>query len=44
MSAKQYVGYYEMKKHKPFFFIKDAQNYLMKRNELNCNGYSIQAK
>jgi hypothetical protein len=27
VSAKESLGYYELKKHKPWFDMKDAQNY-----------------
>jgi hypothetical protein len=37
ISAKESPGYFEFEKHR-----KDAQNYQIKGNKLNCSGYRIQ--
>jgi hypothetical protein len=41
ISAKECLGCYELKKHKPWFD-KDAQNYEVKGNKLNWSAYRIQ--
>jgi hypothetical protein len=41
ISAKENLGYYELKKHKPLF---DAQNYEFKGNKSKCKCYTFQAK
>jgi hypothetical protein len=43
MSAKESLGYYEVKKHKPWFD-EGCTKLLIKGNRLNCNGYRIQVK
>jgi hypothetical protein len=43
ISAKESQGYYELKKHKPWFD-KGYTELLDKGNELNCSGYRIQVK
>jgi hypothetical protein len=40
-SAKDSLGYYELKKHKGR---KGIQNYQINRNTLNCSGYKIPMK
>jgi hypothetical protein len=43
ISAKEGLGYYELRKHKPWFD-KGCLKLLDQRKKLNCSGYSIQAK
>jgi hypothetical protein len=40
-SAKESLGDYELKKHKPWFDEGRSKFFLMKGNKLNCNGYRI---
>jgi hypothetical protein len=40
--AKEGLGYYEVKKHKPWF--DEGCSNLIKGNKPNCSGYRIQAK
>jgi hypothetical protein len=41
ISAIESLGYYELKSIN-LGMTKDTQNYYIKENELNCNGYRIQ--
>jgi hypothetical protein len=43
ISAKETVGYYELKKHKSWF-IEACSNYYITGTKPNCSGYRIQAK
>jgi hypothetical protein len=43
ISAKECLGYYELKKHKPWFD-KGFSELLDKGNKPNCSGYRIRAK
>jgi hypothetical protein len=43
ISAKQSRGYFEFKKHKPWFD-KGCSKLLDQRKQLNCSGYRIQVK
>jgi hypothetical protein len=43
ISAKESLGYYELKKQK-LWFDEDSHNYWTKGNKPTCSGYRIQAK
>jgi hypothetical protein len=43
ISAKESPGYYELRKHKPWFNER-WHNYYIKGNKSNCSGYRIQVK
>jgi hypothetical protein len=43
ISAKESLGYFELKKHKPWFD-EGCHNYYIKGNKLNCSGYRSQVK
>jgi hypothetical protein len=43
ISTKELLGYYELKKHKPWFD-EGCQKLLDQRNKPNCSGYRIQAE
>jgi hypothetical protein len=43
ISAKASLGYFELKKHKPWFD-EGYSKLLDRRNKLNCSGYRIQVK
>jgi hypothetical protein len=43
ISAKESLGYDELKKHKPWF-AEGSQNYMFRGNKLNCSRYRIQMK
>jgi hypothetical protein len=43
ISAKESLGYYELKKHKPWFD-EECSNYYTIGKKPNCSGYRIQAK
>jgi hypothetical protein len=43
VSVKEGIGYYEMKKHKPWFD-QGCSELLDQRKQANCSGYRIQAK
>jgi hypothetical protein len=43
ISARESPGYFELKKHK-HGLMKDAKNFYIKGNKLNCSGYRIQVK
>jgi hypothetical protein len=44
ISAKESIGYYELKKHKPWFNKGCSKLLLQRKNKLNCCGYRIQTK
>jgi hypothetical protein len=43
ISAQKSLGYFELKKHKPWFD-KGCSKLLDQRSKLNCSGYRIQVK
>jgi hypothetical protein len=43
ISAKESLGYYELKQHKPWFD-EGCSELLDRGNKLNCSGYRIQVK
>jgi hypothetical protein len=43
ISAKESLGYYELRMHKPWFD-EGCTNLLDQRKELNCTGYRMQVK
>jgi hypothetical protein len=43
ISAKESLGYYELKKHKPWFD-EGCSKLLDQRKQVNCSGYRIQMK
>jgi hypothetical protein len=43
ISAKESLGYFKLKKHKPWFD-KGCSKLLDKRKQANCSGYRIQVK
>jgi hypothetical protein len=43
ISAKESLGYFELKKHKPWFD-EGCSKLLDQRKQLNCSGYRIQVK
>jgi hypothetical protein len=43
ISAKESLGYFELKKHMPWFE-EGYSNYEIKENRLNCGGYMVQMK
>jgi hypothetical protein len=43
ISAKESLGYFKFKKHKPWFD-EGCSELLYQKNKLNCNSYRIQVK
>jgi hypothetical protein len=43
ISAKESLGYYELRQHKPWFD-EGCSELLDQRKRVNCSGYRIQAK
>jgi hypothetical protein len=44
ISAKESVGYCELRKHKPWFDEECSEKLVDERKNLNCSGYRIQVK